>query len=275
MNTLEFTRWCAAAVEDIKYKPDRNRVYDELYAHLEDRCAAMTEAGVPEREAVKRTLEAMGSASEVAEQLGKIHRPFWGYALRCARWLLLIAAVLTAFTLPRWIADLGISREPSRFPEVYFEADSRAHDGLRSERVFYAEPMCRDFSDGYRFTVTNASEWHTEGVLEDGSEVDSTGFFLSVEVFNLRPWAQDSLIMREFYAVDSLGNRYEANMRSHYGKDPTLAGNPHHRSALFTVTWEMWLSEYRSHGAEWIELRYDQSGRDVRLRIDMTGGEAA
>ena len=274
MDRLEFLRWCAAATADIRYRPDRERVGDELYAHLEDRCAAMTEAGVPESEAVKRTLAAMGSAVEVGEQLAKIHRPFWGYALRCARWLLLVAAVLALFAVPRWIANLGISREPSGFPEIYFEADEQARGGIRSDRVFYAEPMCRDFSDGYRFTVTKASEWRTQGVLEDGSEVDSYDFFLVVEVFSLRSWAQDSLIMREFYAVDSLGSRYEAHMRSHYGKDPTLAGNPH-RSGLFTVTWEMWLSEYRSDGADWIELRYDQSGRDVRLRINLTGGEAA
>ena len=48
MDTLEFMRWCAIAVAGIKYKPDRNRVYDELYAHLEDRCAAMTEATIPD-----------------------------------------------------------------------------------------------------------------------------------------------------------------------------------------------------------------------------------
>ena len=81
MDKLEFMRWCAAATADIKYKPDRERVSEELYAHLEDRCAAMTEAGVPEAEAVKQALAAMGSADEVAEQMAKIHRPFWGYLL--------------------------------------------------------------------------------------------------------------------------------------------------------------------------------------------------
>lgn len=25
--------------------------------------------------------------------------------------------------------------------------------------------------------------------------------------------------------------------------------------------------------AQWVELRYDRDGRDVRLRIDLTGGE--
>ena len=97
MNTTDFNRWCETAVSGIRFKPDRAQVYDELYAHLEDRCADMTDAGVPEDEAVQQTLAAMGSASEVAEQLEQIHRPFWGRLLRISRWLLLIAAVMAAF----------------------------------------------------------------------------------------------------------------------------------------------------------------------------------
>ena len=273
MSRPEFDLWCESAVSGIRYKPDRSKVYDELRAHLEDRCAAMQDAGVPEAEAVKRTLTAMGSAEEVAEQMEKIHRPFWGYLLRAARWLLLIAAVLALFTVPHWIANQGISTEESMFPDIYFEHDTLENGELHGERVFYAEPMARDFSDGYRFTLTKASEWHEEGLI-DGRKIDDNSFFLSVEVFNLRPWMQYSEALREFYAVDSLGNRYEAFNRSSNGVAPRLAGNPV-RTGLCTVTWELWLSAYCSHGADWIELRYDRSGRDVRLRIDLTGGDAA
>lgn len=273
MEHLSFARWCETAVSGIRFQLDRAKVYDELYAHLEDSFEALTEAGTDKDEAEKRSLAAMGSAAEVAEQLEQIHRPFWGYVLRAARWLLVIAAVMALFTVPRWIAKQGISTEESMFPDIYFEHDDMEHGDLRGERVFYAEPMSRDFSDGYRFTLTKASEWHEEGTVE-GREIDSYSFFLSVEVFNLRPWALYSDILREFYAVDSLGKRYEAYNKSYYGEDPTLAGNPV-RTGLCTMIWELWLSEYCSHDAEWIELRYDQSGRDVRLRIDMTGGDAA
>ena len=274
MDKLDFMRWCAAAVEEIRYKPDRERVYDELYAHLEDRCAVMTEAGVPEREAVKRTLEAMGSATEAAEQLGKIHRPFWGCVLSAARWLLLFAAVLALFTVPRWLRTQAIISGADPFVDVYFEQSEWERDGIRGERVFYAEPMSRDFSDGSRFTLTKAAEWHETGTLPGGVEANNFEFYLTVEVFALRPWAQDGDILLEFYAVDSLGNRYAPYNRSYYGHAPTLAGNMR-RTGYCTQTWKMWLSEYCSHGADWIELRYDRSGRDVRLRIDLTGGEAA
>ena len=275
MDKLEFLRWCAAATADIKYKPDRERVSDELYAHLEDRCAAMTDAGVPEAEAVKRSLAAMGSASETAEQLAKIHRPFWGYLLRTARWLLLISAVIALFTVPRWMLRQEINVGYDPYDDKYFaRSEIERDDGLRSERTFYAEPMARDKSDGARFTLTKAAEWHVSGTLPDGAETDSYEFYICVEVFNPRPWAQYSETMREFCAVDSLGNRYKAYAESFRLHDQALLGS-YMRSGYFTQTWHMFLAEYCSRGAEWIELRYDQSGRDVRLRIDLTGGDAA
>ena len=275
MSDLAFKHWCETAVEGIRWKPDRARVYDELYAHLEDRRAAMTEAGVPEREAEKQTLAAMGSAAELAEQLRKIHRPFWGYVLRCARILLVIAAVLAVITVPRWLLRLDISRAAPEYRLSIFEDVERYVGDVRSERVFYAEPMAQDASDGYRFTVTRCAQWHFEGTLQDGAAVEDDTLNLEVEVFNLRPWAQNSEVLRGFYAVDSLGNRYGAfDATPHNGKTPMLSGNPW-RSGLCTVTWELWLNNYRSQDAEWIELRYDRSGRDVRLRIDLTGGDAA
>ena len=137
MDKLEFMRWCAAAVAGIRYKPDRERVYDELYAHLEDRCAAMADAGVPEGDAVRRALAAMGSASEAAEQLAKIHRPFWGYLLRTARWLLLISAVIALFTVPRWMLRQEMTKTASRI----FALTTRCAAGLR--RNDYASDRLR------------------------------------------------------------------------------------------------------------------------------------
>jgi len=274
MEHLAFARWCETAVSGIRFKPDRAKVYGELYAHLEDSFDALAESGLPKTEAERRALEAMGSAAEVAEQMEKIHRPFWGYVLRAARWLLVIAAVLALFTVPRWIVNQRIGFGADPFIDAFFVQSEFERDGLRGERLFYKEPMSRGFSDGYRFTLSQAAEWHVTGTLPDGIQADDYEFYLTVEVFNLRPWAQHSDILREFYAMDSLGNRYEAFGKRLYVMEPMLTGNPH-RSGLSTVTWEMWLSGYCSHGAEWIELRYDQAGRDVRLRIDLTGGDAA
>ena len=46
-----------------------------------------------------------------------------------------------------------------------------------------------------------------------------------------------------------------------------------HATGLWTSEYEASISEV-DRSASWIELRYDRDGRDVRLRIDLTGGES-
>ena len=46
MEHLAFARWCESAVSGIRFQPDRAKVYDELYAHLEDSFEALTEDSV-------------------------------------------------------------------------------------------------------------------------------------------------------------------------------------------------------------------------------------
>lgn len=270
MDTKEFDRWCASAVSGIRYKPDRGKVYAELYAHLSDRCAAMTDAGVPEDEAVKQALAAMGSASEVAEQLEQIHRPFWGYMLRAARWLLLIAAVLGAVIIFPWLIEQHIVTpgDLEATQPVYAETSYETH-------VFIERPMTQDSSDGYRFTLTRIDGLCSKSVAAAGKTA-AENVYLTVEVRNLRPWtwAQRTAILRDFYAVDSLGNRYEAyNDSWRDGVEPTMLTFAQRNTRIGTVSVILALKDYCSQGAEWIELRYDRAGRDVRLRGNLPGGD--
>ena len=260
MDRIRFRRRCSLAVAGIRFKPDRQRVFDELYGHMEDRYEDLTAAGLSPEEAEDRVLAAMGSAAEAANQLERIHRPYWAWALRAARCLLLFALLLALLSVPRWIMAQDIVKLPEGQWET-FALPYREEQGIRDTRTFYAEPMSRASSDGYRFSLT----W-----IETHDE-----FYLVVEAFNPRPWAWNSGILREFYAVDSLGNVYGAfNRTPHGGDTPLLSGNAY-RTGLCTVTWVLSLRNYCSREAEWLELRYDQSGRDIRLCVDLKGGEPA
>ena len=161
MNTTDFNRWCETAVSGIRFKPDRAQVYDELYAHLEDRCADMTDAGVSEDEAVKRTLEAMGSASEVAEQLEQIHRPFWGRLLRFSRWLLLIAAVMAAFIVLPWLRGLALVTPGDLASALSYYGNAEGFDTNHAKHLWTVESAARDSSDGYRFSYIDRRFSHT------------------------------------------------------------------------------------------------------------------
>lgn len=85
MKTNRLDYWCVQATSRIRYGPDRKRVYGELRLHMEDRKDAFVAQGLTEEAAMNKTLEAMGSALEIAPQLGAIHSPFWGYFLRVCR----------------------------------------------------------------------------------------------------------------------------------------------------------------------------------------------
>jgi hypothetical protein len=275
MNTTDFNRWCETAVSGIRFKPDRAQVYDELYAHLEDRCADMTDAGVSEDEAVKRTLEAMGSASEVAEQLEQIHRPFWGRLLRFSRWLLLIAAVMAAFIVLPWLRGLALVTPGDLASALSYYGNAEGFDTNHAKHLWTVESAARDSSDGYRFTLRRADGWLSDRADVLG-ETEADSVDLTVECFNLRPWARYSSVQYEFYAVDSLGNRYEAFPDAwRDGSEPMLLWTGNINTGVCTVTHICSLMGYCSQGAEWIELRYDRAGRDVRLRVYLPGGDAA
>ena len=68
--------WLDTAVKKIRYAPDRRRVRRELAAHLEDAVAAYMESGYDMHEASTIAVKNMGDARELADELGRIHRPY-------------------------------------------------------------------------------------------------------------------------------------------------------------------------------------------------------
>ena len=219
-------------------------------------------------------IAAMGGYEETARQLEKLYPPLWGRLLLAARLVLLLAFLMALFSVPQYLRNLSNQMKPPPADTLYFgeEGILLADGHSRDQRTFYTESMSRDSSDGYRFTLTRVAErrgyyrWDEEG---DQQEVYS--LYLTVEVYHPSLWDERSEILREFYAVDSLGNRYEAKNLSDFGTDERILGGTPSRSGLFNYSWNMYLTGY-VRGAEWIELRYDASGRSVRLRADLKGG---
>ncbi|MGM9522337.1 MAG: permease prefix domain 1-containing protein [Oscillospiraceae bacterium] len=258
MKKVSFEYYANKAAGYIKYKPERKEVYEELYAHLEDKFDGLVSAGLPEREAEKLTLRAMGDADEVGRALAKVHRPFWGYFLRLTKVLLVITVLqffISVFNLPeyldRWSGESDVEQRLWNSPEA--------------GEVFYY-PDCRDSSDGYTFTVTRVMTHDAK--TESGEEYHP--FYFTVKSFNLRLWI-DCAEVREFYAVDSFGNLYYPDSTIPREKaERSLVGN-YYYDGPFTYKYEMWLEGYVG-GAEWVEIRYDDFGRDICLHIDLTEG---
>lgn len=273
MDIRKFKNWCEAATDGIIFPPDREQVRQELMNHLYDHYDDLVAQGVDRDTAQAMALAAMGSAAEIAPQLAEIHRPFWGYLLRVTRIALaltLCAVVLSWFFWLRYVDDYSAPMEGDSFMPFGVSDVSDNYD----RRLFYAEPNQSAQSDGYTLTLTKAAAWRHQSMGEQGVYKEFDVFYFQIESFNPRPWAEHREIGHWFWAVDSLGNVYDSFHKGIINYAPYIGAATYHTAPL-TYTYDMWISDYRSQEAEWIEFHYDRSGRDIVFRVDLTGGDAA
>ena len=275
MQKFRLIQWCAIATCQIKFDPDRQKVTEELMGHLEDRRDALMAQGLDEKEATSQALEAMGDPKEIAPQLGAIHRPFWGYLLRCSKIALVI--ILLISLLPIWTYFTHIYHLNSLERYYPFDLFQEASYGSDTGRTLHklSSPQASFSSDGYRFTVTDVAYFTT--YTESKAEGSSRLYFL-MDQRSCLPWTETeryynslsiSAVCNHFTAVDSLGNFYYS-YATRMEDDPALimvCG----QSGLFSGATLCWINDF-PQDAEWIQICYQRDGRDLSLYIDLTGG---
>lgn len=77
--------WCRAVTDQVRFRPDRTAIEQELLAHLEDGAVDFERIGYDTAEAEKRALDAMGSAFLVGCALDRAHHPFLGWLWQATR----------------------------------------------------------------------------------------------------------------------------------------------------------------------------------------------
>lgn len=266
MDNILFKKWCEAAASKIRYKPDRKEVEAELMAHMEDKRDALREKGIPEAELEEAVLRSMGSAETIASQLAAIHKPFWGYVETVTR-VLAISSVIFLIVFTPVIWDLFL-------PNLFYEQEDR-HDVFThtengfQKRILYLEPNVSVALDGYTITVTRAAMWQ----IPD-EPYFPIQFPIEIEVTGIRPWAQTLTAMEYFWAEDDLGNYYYSAAESTVADQQSLNLQITRRTPL-RCTYLLHIPRFLSQEAQWLELHYRRDGRDITLRIDMTGGAAS
>lgn len=255
-------KWCRETIEQIRFKPDRDRVWNELMAHIEDRVEDMKTRGYTEEEAEARAVTAMGDPVEVGKQLDKVHKPWLGWLWRASRVILFLCIFTLVWTV--WFTSSI---------RIFHGDDSDFWEKGDSEYVTILDlyPNCEDKSDGYTFTVPRVQLIHTEAhtVNETYQESEKTSLQLTVQATRLLPTMEKCRAFHDFYVVDDLGNRYESSNDMVYYKK-ALMGN-YYRKNPWASIYQCWIREL-DPDAQWVELRYDRDGRDVSLRIYLTGG---
>lgn len=276
MMNLRFEAWIRRAVSLIVLPQDRVLAEMELMGHMEDRYQDNLERGVTPTEAERNTIDAMGDADDVAHRLGLIHLPFWTYCRMFSRRILLVTACLTLVCLfGRALAEFAFIdgyRQPTYFRYDPYR-DTSVYDGASQlDRILYVQPNAAATSDGYTLTLTETALWHSTYTDIRGQAQEDDLFHFRLKVTNPLPWAASTDISRWFWAVDDLGNYYYAAYESSTA-DPSVQGSIYHTGPL-TYLHDLYLTDYASQDAQWIELHYDRAGRDLVLRIDLTGGDS-
>lgn len=266
MSNLSWGSWAARVSFHIKFKPDRAGVEEELLAHLEDKSAALLRGGMTVPEAEQRALTEMGDADQVGRALAAVHKPWLGYLWAASKWLLAVCLIVLLCGL-FWANGNFFESGEQRWWHEAVEATDRPYSFTE------LEPDCTDRSDGITFSIPAAAVIRGGEHSAGGDTAPArTSVCFTIRAAGLCPAAGDMEAFSHFYAVDDLGNVYPcADPYISKWSDFSVRGTVS-REGFFSSVCKGWIREV-DREARWLELRYDRDGRDVRLRIHLTGGD--
>lgn len=95
---MQIKEFLNTVCEQIKYKPIRNSISEELENHIEESKENYIQEGLEEQEAEEKAIIQMGDAEEIGKKLNKIHKPKLDWRLLIILIILLGFGFLVAFT---------------------------------------------------------------------------------------------------------------------------------------------------------------------------------
>lgn len=96
---MQINEFLNSVCDQIKYKPIRNTIAEELKDHIEDKKEELIEMGQNEEEAEKNAVEQMGDAEIIGKQLNKVHRPRLDWKLLIILVVLLIFGFVISYII--------------------------------------------------------------------------------------------------------------------------------------------------------------------------------
>lgn len=89
----DFRNWCRQVTDQVRFKPDRAAIEQELTAHYEDHVRDLVRLDYTPELARQRALAAMGDPKTIGKALDRVHKPWLGWLWRLSRWLMAVLAV--------------------------------------------------------------------------------------------------------------------------------------------------------------------------------------
>ena len=96
---MQINEFLNSVCEQIKYKPIRNTIAEELKDHIEGKKEELIEMGQNEEEAEKNAVEQMGDAEIIGKELNKVHRPRLDWKLLIILVVLLIFGFVISYII--------------------------------------------------------------------------------------------------------------------------------------------------------------------------------
>lgn len=228
--------WLDTATAKIRFRPDRRAVRRELEAHLED---LREHTGLTEEAA----LEAMGDPGRIAEELGRIHRPWLGYLWRASQIALAGTAVFCCL-----LAILA---------EAVYQPLGRLAGGLES--LLAPVPFME------------AAE---EREVSSGMAVETGGYTIRAERAVLRRDEDGPWTLAVDLRIDLGWRREPLILQNAWSGARSSAGPCGQRTAAYSASWLFWqkacIAVEVPEDAEWAELDFGWGERRRTLRIDLT-----
>lgn len=95
---MQIKEYLNMVCEQIKYRPIRNEIYDELQNHIEEEKENYMQEGIEEKEAERKAIAQMGDAIEIGKSLNKIHKPILDWKLILIICISLCFGLIVAYT---------------------------------------------------------------------------------------------------------------------------------------------------------------------------------
>ena len=269
------TVWVEEATRKIRFKPDRAAVGRELMGHIQDLQEKYEAQGLSPYDAEMQATEDMGNPAAIADDLGRLHRPYLGWLWRLSQWvlgILLVWAVLTGIGYVRTLLEYPATEvELPQLPEAV-ETWGTSSNTWTGRLLEHWDIQGSVDLGGYRFTVPLA---YLQEVTYEGPEEDFTPLQYELTVClrasTWRFWEPISggqYMILSHEAVDSDGTRY--------GRwEPGLFSEETHRHYFcntygdgpLAVWYEIQLDIQDGEMPDWVDIPIGYGEESLRLNF--------
>jgi hypothetical protein len=272
----DFRSWQATALAQVRFKPDRESIAQELTAHYEDHVQDLERLEYPTELARQRALDAMGDPEIVGKALDRVHQPWLGWLWMVSQVAVTVCLALVLVYATGYWQNVA---EDLRFPEKPDEMDEYEPDGFHYDptAAWTREAVTAGGSVdrcGYHISVPYAALWG------DGNDGPYYAASILLTVEDGRFWdGGPAPALRQMSAVDDKGGQYTSSMeyfdypveerRARWGSH--IQVGPQEKTPFYET---YWVTIYFRDGfrPQWLELTCE-SGEGFTFRLEWEDGK--